>query len=127
MVPRVEKNRPFHAWAITGMFELTRKRRAAGPAEVERRRILLVALGASDRGPRAARAQEFVDHGARARRVVGILDPQLREREVDRELPREARGIRVEDPGANAPGCEEICEEVGLRQVGRGMDALQNR
>ena len=109
------------------MFELTRKRRAAGPAEVERRRILFVALGADDRRTRAARAQEFVDHRASAGRVVGILDPQLREREVYREFPREARGIRVEDPGANAPGCEEICEEVRLRQVGRGVDALQNR
>ncbi len=101
--------------------------RAAGPAEIEGGRILLAALRAGDRGARGVGAQELVDHQARARGVVGILDPELREREVDRNLARQARGVRVEDPGANAPGVEEICEEVGLRQVGCGVDALQNR
>jgi hypothetical protein len=130
-VPRVEKNRPFHAGSITALCRkndaLSRQRSAAGPTEVECGRVFLVALGAGNRGTAAARAKELVDHRKRAGCVVGLLDPELREREVDRKLAREARGIRVEDPGANAPGCEQICEEVRLRQVGCGVDAFQNR
>jgi hypothetical protein len=73
-----------------------------------------------------ARLVERFDHRLRAYRVVGIVDPDLRKGCIDGKLAREAGGVRVEDPGANASVGEEVEEEVSLRQVGRGVDALQN-
>lgn len=59
--------------------------------------------------------------------MSGIVHPHLRACHVDGKLAREARGIRVEDARANAPVREEVDEEVGLREVGGGVDALQKR
>ena len=98
----------------------------AGPADLERGGILFAAGGAANRRAGGGRAQVFVDDGAGAVRVPGILDPDLRERRVDRQLPREARGVRIEDARANAPVREPIGEEVRLRQIGCGVDLLQN-
>ena len=55
-----------------------------------------------------------------------VVDPHLGQRGLDRQLAGEARGIRVEDAGTNAAMAEEVDEELRLRQVGRGVDALQN-
>jgi hypothetical protein len=68
-----------------------------------------------------------IDQVPRAVRVGGIHDPHLRQRAIDRQLPGEARGVRVEDAHANASIREEIREEVRLRQVRRGVDPLQKR
>jgi hypothetical protein len=106
---------------------LTFEPRPARPAQVERRRILLAAFRADDRGARHGGAKVFVDEGAGARGVGGILDPELGKRRVDGKLAGEARGVRVEDARANAPIREQICEEVCLRQIRRGEDAFQNR
>ncbi len=69
---------------------------------------------------------EGFDHRERARRVFGILDPHLRQRGVDRKLAREAGGVRVEDARANASMGKEIDEEMGLGEIGRGVDPFQN-
>jgi hypothetical protein len=68
-----------------------------------------------------------IDQVPRAVRVGGIHDPHLRQRAIDRQLPGEARGVRVEDTYANAPMREKVCEEVRLRQIRRGIDPLQKR
>ena len=99
---------------------------AALPAKVERRGVLLAALGALHRRAGRARAQERIDDFLRARRVGRIVDPDLRQRRVDGQLAREARGVRVEDARANAAVGEEVEEEVRLRKVRRRVDALQN-
>jgi hypothetical protein len=96
------------------------------PAQVERRGILLAALGAFHGRARRSGAQEGFDDVLRARRVGGIVDPDLRERCVDRQLAGEARGVRVEDACANAAMGEEVDQEVRLGKVGGGVDALQN-
>jgi hypothetical protein len=100
---------------------------ATRPAEIERGRILLAAFRAFEGRAARGRAKEFVDDRAGAIGIRGVLHPELGERRVDRQFAREARGVRVEDSRANAPGFEQICEEVRLRQVGCGVDALQNR
>jgi hypothetical protein len=86
-----------------------RQRRFAIPADLERRRVLLAALGAAHRRP-GGRAQVFVDQPAGALGVGGIDDPDLGKRGFDRQLAGEARGIRVEDAGANAPVGEMVGE-----------------
>jgi len=73
------------------------------------------------------RAHERVDDLARARRLVGTIDPDLRQRGIDRQLAGDARGVRVEDARANAPVGEEVDEELGLGEVGGGVGALQKR
>ena len=100
---------------------------AAGPAEVEGGRILLAALRANHRGTRAARSQELLDQLACPGSIAGILDPDLRERGVDGQLARDARGVRVEDARPHAAIGEEVGEKMRLGQVCRGIDALQNR
>jgi hypothetical protein len=77
---------------------------------------------------RAARreAHGSLDHLARARGVGGVVDPYLRQRGVDRELAREARGVGVEDARAYPAVREEVHQQVGLgrlRPRGR-LDAL---
>jgi len=54
--------------------------------------------------------QVFVDQPAGALGVRGIVDPDLGKRGVDRQLAGEARGVRVEDPCANAPVGEMVGE-----------------
>ena len=100
---------------------------AARPAQVERRRILLAAFRAGDGRAVGRRAQVLVDQVAGARGVGGIVDPYLGKRRLDRQLAREARGVRVEDPSANASIRQQIREEVRLRLVRRGIDPFQNR
>lgn len=56
----------------------------------------------------------------------GILDPHLRQRGIERQLARHARGVGVEDVRGDAVLLERIADEMRLRQVGRGVDALQN-
>src|SRR5438128_1023992 len=77
--------------------------RAARPAQVERRGILLAAGGAAHGRAGDRRSKEGVDQLARAGRVVVAFYPQLGKRRIDRELARDARGVRVEDARANAP------------------------
>jgi hypothetical protein len=72
-------------------------------------------------------AQVLVDERAGALGVRGIVDPDLWQRGVDRQLAGEARGVRVEDARANAPFGEMVGEELRLGQVGCGVDALQKR
>ena len=72
-------------------------------------------------------AHEGVDDLSRAPGLVGAVDPDLRQRRVDRQLAHDARGVRVEDARANAPAGEEVQEELGLRKVGGGEDAFQKR
>jgi hypothetical protein len=69
---------------------------------------------------------ERIDQCPRAFGVVGVIDPHLRQRGFDRQLAREAGGVRVEDARANASMGEEVDEEVRLGKVGRGVDAFQN-
>jgi hypothetical protein len=99
----------------------------ARPAKIEGRRILFAALRAGDGRAAGRRLQVFIDESAGAVRVGGIFDPHLGQRRVDRQLAGEARGVRVEDSNANASIREQVCEEVRLRQVRRGMDPFQNR
>ena len=73
------------------------------------------------------RAHERIDDVARARRVVGAIDPDLRQRRVERQLAGDAAGVRVEDARANAPVFEEVDEEVRLGEIGCGVDPLQKR
>lgn len=73
------------------------------------------------------RAHERIDDLGRARRVVGSIDPDLRQRHVGRQLAGDARGVRVEDARANAPVFEQVDEEVRLGEVGGGVDAFQKR
>jgi len=86
-----------------------------------------VAARAFARRPEVARLHEGVDDLARPRRVAGPVDPDLRQRCVDRKLAYDARGVRVEDACANAAGGEQVEEELRLGQVGGGEDALQKR
>jgi hypothetical protein len=98
----------------------------ARPADLESPRVLLAAFLADPR--RAARgAQVFIDEPAGALGVRGVLDPDLGKGCFDRQLAGEARGVRVEDSGANASFGELVGEELGLGQVGCGVDALQKR
>lgn len=96
------------------------------PAEIEGGGILLGALGALHRRAGRAGGEVFVDERLGAPGLGILLDPHLRQRRLDRELAGEARGIRVEDAGANAAMAEQVDEELRLREVGRGVDALQN-
>ena len=73
------------------------------------------------------RAHERIDDVARARRVVGAIDPDLRQRRVERQLAGDARGVGVEDARANAPVFEEVDEEMRLGEIGCGVDPLQKR
>jgi len=102
------------------------ERGPAGPAHFERRGVLLAALGA-EHGRSRARAKVLVDQPAGALGVRGILHPDLGERGFDRQLAGEARGVRVEDAGANAPVGEEVGDKLRLGQVGRGVNPLQKR
>jgi hypothetical protein len=79
-----------------------------------------------DGRPRDGRAKEGVDQLARARRVVVALHPQLRERRVDRQLARDARGVRVEDARANAAIGEMVREQVRFGKVRSDKYLLQN-
>jgi hypothetical protein len=102
---------------VTGMGGKSREcrserrseRRAAIPADLERRRILLAALRAAHRRARG-RTKVFVDEAAGALGVRGIHHPDLGKRGFDRQLAGEARGVRVEDACANAALGEVVGE-----------------
>ena len=68
----------------------------------------------------------MLDRLARARRVQVALDPDLRQRCIDGKLARQARRVGIEDARGNLAGGEVVEEELGLGEVGRGVDALQN-
>jgi len=119
---RVEACRRFEG----AIADLVRQRRAAGPADFEGGGILLAAIRALHRRARRG-TQVFVDEAAGALGVRGIHDPDLGKGCLDRQLAGEARGVRVEDAGANAPFGEMVGEELRLGQVGGGVDALQKR
>ena len=106
--------------------DLKLERRAAGPAEVEGGRVFLVALGADDRRARG-RAEERVDQLARSSGVIGALHPDLRQRGLDRQLPRDARRVGVENARADAVLCEQVREELRLGKVRGRPDAFQKR
>ena len=103
------------------------KARAASPADIERRGIFFAALGAANRRAGGRGTEEGGDEIARARLVGGILDPELRQRGLDGQLARDARGVRVEDAHAHAARGEQVGEELRFGQVGGGEDALQKR
>src|SRR6476646_2674010 len=100
---------------------------AAAPAGLEVRGILLAAFAA-----RAGRAgghgfEEGFDHLARAGRIAVALHPNLRQRGLDGQLAREARGIGVEYPRGDQLLLQPIDDELRLGEVGGGVDALQVR
>ena len=96
------------------------------PAEVEGARIFLAALRALHGWAAGRRAQELADQLARPPGLGIVLDPDLRERRVDWQFARHARGIRVEDARANATMREQVQQELRFGKVGSGEDALQN-
>jgi hypothetical protein len=55
-----------------------------------------------------------------------VLHPDLRKGRVDRQLAGDARGVRVQDAGANAAMGEQVDEELRLGKVGCGVDPLQS-
>jgi hypothetical protein len=104
-----------------------RQSRAALPAQIEGRGILLPALGASDRWAARHRTHVLVDERPRPLGVGGIVHPHLRPRGIDGKLAGQARGMRVENTRADAPVGEQVYEEVSLGKVAGGVDALQKR
>jgi len=71
--------------------------------------------------------QVLLDRLAGAWRIQVALDPDLRERGIDRKLARQARRVGIEDARGDLAGGEVVDEELGLGKVGRGVDALQKR
>jgi hypothetical protein len=71
--------------------------------------------------------QEFPDEAQRVGRQLGILDPHLRERRLDRQLAGDAGSVGVEDAGADARARQVVDEDLRLGKVRRGEDALQKR
>jgi len=63
----------------------------------------------------------------RARSASAGFTTQIWGRDASMGSSPEARGVRVEDAGANAPFGEMVGEELRLGQVGGGVDALQKR
>jgi len=59
--------------------------------------------------------------------VGGIVHPHLRPRDVDGELAGEAGRVLVEYTRPDAAVGEQVDEEMGLGEVGGGVDALQKR
>jgi len=57
----------------------------------------------------------------------GIFHPYLRQRRVERQLARDARGVGVEHVRHDAMVRERIPDEMRLGQVGGSVDFLQNR
>ena len=68
---------------------------------------------------------EGLDRLACVGRLRGIHHPDLRERRVDRQLARDARGVHVEHRGLDAVAREQIRDELRLGEVGRAMYAFQ--
>src|SRR5260221_12837204 len=120
------RNNGFNSPPATGS-SFWRKSSAAVPADFEGGGVLFAAVLAEEGRPGDVGAKVGVDDLARASGVVGVLDPDLRQGQVDGQLARDARGVRVEDLNANAPVREKIREEVRLRQVPRGVDPFQKR
>lgn len=68
----------------------------------------------------------MLDRLARPRDVEVALDPDLGQGSIDGKLARQARRVRIEDARGNLAGGEVVDEELGLGEVGRAVDALQN-
>lgn len=56
-----------------------------------------------------------------------VVHPDLRAGDIDGKLAGEARGVLVEHARPDAALGEKVDEEMGLREVGGGVDALQKR
>jgi hypothetical protein len=70
--------------------------------------------------------QERGDDLARVSGLRGILDPDLGQRLVERQLACHARCVRIEDVRSDALVLKRIPDEMRFRQVGGGVDPLQN-
>jgi len=73
------------------------------------------------------RSQVGVDQLAGASGVCRAVDPDLRQRGLDRQLAGEALRVDVEDARADAVLGEQVREELRLGEVRRRPDALQKR
>jgi hypothetical protein len=58
-----------------------------------------------------------MDQLAGARMLVVALDPELGQGILEGQLAQHARGVRVEDPGANASVGEVVRKQVRFREV----------
>ena len=101
--------------------------RAAFPAEIERRRVVLAALRAMPLAGAHALAAEFADHAFGARRFGVVVDPDLRPRDVGRHVADDRLRMLVEDVCGDASVQQAIAHEVGVRAVAGDVDALHRK
>ena len=100
------------------------KARAAVPAELEVRRIFLVAGAAEHAARLPALARQRGEHRFGARAVAFVRQPHLRLRDIGRNLADDARRVLVEDVRADAGMLQPVQQQVGVESVQRGVEAF---